>query len=469
MTIFETIKNDGFFRPLCCKNNALYMECIDQLIETSKTIPILYETDARNTIIMFLQNCQYAIETEDIGIEINKNKTASDNAAAIINYFRKCGWITQKEIGRNGDNIASITPYCRKVVEALHRIFDNGVNGSITNHIFSIYEILKSSSTNESLRTIRPYTNIMHPLIENECDLKNELFILKDSIREIMRIVIKMSDANSFGKFLMRDEVLKRFFSDYFFIKQNGLIPSYLSDIDAMLTEMHHSDIYKKMIEEYQELKKYSFDQAKSIIDKQMNELKFFINVEYDKEMSQIDRKINIYYNLYSTRLLMVLSNNTNLQHYLNNILMQLKHLDNDIRTEFLQELASCMRVMKLNFVNKKSFERRKKKKANTINTGVNTEELSDEEKQRLTDEVLSKFPERYSVENVKEYFEQRIASQQILELESFHIQTRDDAMMMAASVIYSGSADFPFEVTFYDEMIKTDIADMKKISIRRK
>ena len=48
---------------------------------------------------------------------------------------------------------------------------------------------------------MRPYSSILVPLVENECDLKNELLILKDSIREIMRAVLKMADVNSFRAF----------------------------------------------------------------------------------------------------------------------------------------------------------------------------------------------------------------------------------------------------------------------------
>ena len=85
-----------------------------------------------------------------------------------------------------------------------------------------MYEILKSSFGKDSARSIRPYQNILLPLVENECDLKNELLILKDSIREIMRAVMKMADANSFGQFLMKDELLNRFFQRLFFYQERA-------------------------------------------------------------------------------------------------------------------------------------------------------------------------------------------------------------------------------------------------------
>ena len=74
MSLFETV-SERFFNPFCCRNRAIYFECISQLIEKSKEIPVLYETDARNTLILYLQNCRYSIETENIGEEIASGRS----------------------------------------------------------------------------------------------------------------------------------------------------------------------------------------------------------------------------------------------------------------------------------------------------------------------------------------------------------------------------------------------------------
>ena len=133
MSYFDSV-NDKFFNPFCCKNREVYFECISQLIEKSKEIPVLYETDARQCLIIYLQNCMYALETEDIGDEVSSLRSPQENASAILRYFRACGWITPKEIGRTGDHIASVSAYCRKLIDAIHRIFAQEANSAITNH-----------------------------------------------------------------------------------------------------------------------------------------------------------------------------------------------------------------------------------------------------------------------------------------------------------------------------------------------
>ena len=299
-------------------------------------------------MILYLKNCEYAIKTENIGEEVSNGKSPQENASAILRYFRICGWITPQEIGRSGDNIASVSAYCRKLIDAIHKIFDRDANSAITNHIFSMYEILKSSFGKDSVRAIRPYQNILAPLVENESDLKNDLLILKDSIREIMRAVLKMADVNSFGQFLIKDELLNRFFNDYFFIKKSGMIPSYIADIDHMLRKLRQSELYDRMVEDYRQIENLEEMRAKDKIDRQFAELDSFINLEYEQEMGYIDRKINTYYNLYSTRMMMVLSDNTNLEHELNRLLIFMKNLDDEDRDMVLRQLSKTYRLMSM-------------------------------------------------------------------------------------------------------------------------
>ncbi|HIR94403.1 MAG TPA: chromosome segregation protein SMC [Candidatus Egerieimonas intestinavium] len=468
MSFFQAI-DDKFFNPFCCRNREIYFECISQLIERSKEIPILYEGDARNTLILYLQNCQYSIETENIGEEIGSGRTPQENASVILRYFRACGWITPQEIGRSGDNIASVSAYCRKLIDAIHKIFDGDANGAITNHIFSMYEILQSSFGKDSARAVRPYLNILVPLVENECDLKNELLVLKDSIREIMRAVIQMGDANSFGQFLMKDELLNQFFNDYFFIKKSGLIPSYIAGIDRMLRKLRRSELYERMVAEYQKMENVGEALAREKIDRQFGELDSFVNLEYQQEIDYIDRKINTYYNLYSTRMMMVLSDNTNLEHELNRLLLFLKDLDGEEREQALLRLAEAHRLMSVGYIGRKSIERRRKVNPHRKNVGLLAEELPREEKQRLTDQLLTEMPDRYSLDQAEKYFNRILADRREITVGEYAVKTRADATMIAASMIYSGTAGFSYEVEIGEEMVETEAAQISKVKIKRK
>lgn len=473
MILFEKAEYDRFFNPLCCKNRRIYYECILQLIEKSKVTSLLYETDAKDCITLYLRNCMFSVVDEnscDNGDEnISSKKSDTENSSAILKYFRSCGWISEREIGRNGDNIATVMPYCRKMINSIQRIFKRETSGALTNRIFAIYDTLKSALDADHGRTIRPYSNILVPLIDNVYDLKNELLILKDSIRTIMRIVIKMTEVNTFGQFLIKDEMMNLFFNDYFFIKKEGLIPGYVAEIEKMLRQVMNTDVYSKMIHEYEMLEKIDECKAREMIDEQFSEIQGFINYDYVKEMDYIDKKINTYYNLYSTRMLMVLSNNTNMQTYLSDLLMILKGMDAEEREIALVEISKSYQLSSYRHIGRKSIERKKKRQPNAKSGAIVISALTEDEKAKLTRELLYEYSDRYSIGQVTSYFDTLLCDKVSVTTGDQAIRSRKEAMMLAASVIYSGSDQFPYGIEFLDGMVETDVASISNIRIKRK
>ena len=473
MILFNNEGYEHFFNPLCCKNKRIYYECILQLIEKSKSVPLLYETDARDTLILYFRNCKYEVAEEDNSGNADENisskKSETEKAGAILRYFRHCGWISEREIGRNGDNIATVAPYCRKLIDAIERIFNRDNHAALTNHIFSIYDVLHSAFIVDHGRTHRPYSNILVPAVDSVSDLKNELLILKDSIRAIMRMVIKMTETNELGQFIIKDQMMEAFFNDYFFIKKGGLIPGYIEEIERLLRKIIKTEVYENMIREYQSLNNVEESKAREIVDSQLSEVRSFISYDYIKEMDFIDKKINNYYSLYSTRILMVLSNSVNMQTYLNDLLMTIKDLEADEKKAVLQAVSKCFGLQSYKYVGRKSIERRKKRRPNTKSGAIVISSLSEEDKARLTRELLYEYPDRYGVKQATDYFDKLFMDRESVIPDETMIKSRDDAMMLAASIIYSGSGEFPYEVEFLDGTMETEAATISRIRIKRK
>ena len=473
MILFDNAEYEHFFNPLCCKNKKIYYECILQLIEKSKSVPLLYETDARDTLILYFRNCKYEVAEEDNSGNADENisskKSETENAGAVLRYFRHCGWISEREIGRNGDNIATVAPYCRKLIDAIERIFNRDNHAALTNHIFSIYDVLHSAFIVDHGRTHRPYSNILVPAVDSVSDLKNELLILKDSIRAIMRMVIKMTETNELGQFIIKDQMMEAFFNDYFFIKKGGLIPGYIEEIERLLRKIIKTEVYENMIREYQSLNNVEESKAREIVDSQLSEVRSFISYDYVKEMDFIDKKINNYYSLYSTRILMVLSNSVNMQTYLNDLLMTIKDLEADEKKAVLQAVSKCFGLQSYKYVGRKSIERRKKRRPNTKSGAIVISSLSEEDKARLTRELLYEYPDRYGVKQATDYFDKLFMDRESVIPDETMIKSRDDAMMVAASIIYSGSGEFPYEVEFLDGTMETEAATISRIRIKRK
>lgn len=271
------------------------------------------------------------------------------------------------------------------------------------------------------------------------------------------------------GQFIIKDKMMESFFNDYFFIKKGGLIPGYIEEIEKMLRNIIKTEVYENMIKEYHSLNNVDEITAREIVDNQLAEVRSFISYDYVKEMDFIDMKINSYYSLYSTRILMVLSNSVNMQTYLNDLLMAVKDFDADEKKEILAAVADCFRLQSYKYVGRKSIERRKKRRPNTKSGAIVISSLSDADKARLTRELLYEYPDRYGVKQAADYFDGLFAGQESIVPDETMIKTRDDAMMIAASIIYSGSGEFPYEVEFLDGTIETEAATISNIRIKRK
>ena len=116
-----------------------------------------------------------------------------------------------------------------------------------------------------------------------------------------------------------------------------------------------------------------------------------------------------------------------------------------------------------------RSIERRKKRRPNTKSGAIVISSLSEEDKARLTRELLYEYPDRYGVKQATDYFDKLFMDRESVIPDETMIKSRDDAMMLAASIIYSGSGEFPYEVEFLDGTMETEAVTISRIRIKRK
>lgn len=475
-----TEKSNHFFRPFVSKNAQFYYECIVRLIERSKEVPVLYERDAKELIIRCFREVQYDPEQEDISNDNEESsiqtKTAptapAETAGAILTRFRKCGWINKRELGRSGDNIVTVSGACRKVIETVRHVFESQTDGAITNHIFSMYEILYSAVEWKGGRQTRPYVNILEPLADHEFDLREELTVLRDSISQIMNEVLKLDSANGLGSYMMKNEILNRFFRDYFFIKKDGTIPGMIAKINVLLARISIGDLHKRMIVDCSVAKKKTYEEAERIVDTRLSELEYFLNHGYDEQMSVIDEKIAAYYNLYAARISMIRNNSINTQNYLNQLLMSLKDMPQDEKNQALIGLSESMQLASYRLIGKKSFERRVAARTKEMEPAELIDfHVDDEEIERMTDSLYGVTTEKYGIDAAKRHIREKFRTgRKVLSVKEEPVTTKEEALMIASAVIFSGADDFPY-VTEFEDGQTTDhgIAEMSDFVITPK
>lgn len=463
VNFFDYINNDAFFKPLTLKYKRVYYDCIQILIDKMKEMPVLYESDAKDRITIYLRNIDIVeeIEDEDSGVELQ--------ASEILSLFRECGWLLPREIGRNGEYVVNISIDCRRFMDFLRKMTEKSGEGMMSNHIFSILEIVKSASEEDSVRRERPYTNILMPLIDNEKELKNELADLKDSISSIMKAVINFQDINSFGQFIMRDEMLNHFFSEYFFVKNKGLIPSQISTINDNLRSFMQDEMYEKIINECSEKLQLNYEEARERVEGYFSELQNFLDDEFNDNMELIDSRINNYYNLANTRIMLMASNGVRLESVINDFLNIVSKMSEEEQNNAMNKIADCTRVINQKYVGYKSFEKNKRIKNEGENIGLPIEELSEEEKREQTEKLFDSSLNKYSVDKVSSFLNRQMMNEEKINIKEKTIQTKEKALMYAAAILYAKNEEFPYEIQMYEETVKTAIAEISDMTIIKK
>ena len=464
MNFFDYIRNESFFRPLNLKYRRVYYDCIQILIDKAKELPVLYESDAKDSLTLYLRNAGIKEEGEDAdegGGELRPPE--------ILALFRECGWLMPREIGRSGEYVVNLSTDCRRIMDFLRKISERKGEGMMSNRIFSMYEIMKSAFDEDSLRKERPYTNILVPLLDNETELKNELTDLKDSISNIMKAVVVFQDMNSFGQYIMKDEMLDRFFHEYFFIKNNGLIPAQISFIKNRLRMLRQGEIFERMLAECAGRFQMSMEEAEEKIEHYFAELQYFLSVEYEENMELIDTRINNYYNLANTRIMLMAGNGIRLEAVLNDFLNAMPELEEEKQDEAMGRLSGCTRIINQKYVGYRSFEKKKRLKNEGENIGLSSEELSEEEKLAQTEELFRKAPNRYSVEKVSGFMDVQMEGQEKISIKEKPVRTKEEALMYTAAMLYAGNGEFPYQVQITDEEVEKEVADMSNVVISRK
>ena len=82
---------------------------------------------------------------------------------------------------------------------------------------------------------------------------------------------------------------------------------------------------------------------------------------------------------------------------------------------------------------------------------------------------MMSGTKNRFSIDGARHFLDGRMAGREELELREQRVADREEAMLFAAAVMYSGIEEFPYTVELMDGYVETDIARMTNLKIRRR
>ena len=176
----------------------------------------------------------------------------------------------------------------------------------------------------------------------------------------------------------------------------------------------------------------------------------------YEANMELIDSRINNYYNLANTRIMLMASNGVRLESVINDFLNTVSKMTEEEQNVAMEKVADCIRITNQKYVGYKSFEKNKRVK----NEG---------EKRMQTEKLFNCSPNRYSVDRVSTFLDVQLGSEDEMNIKEKSIQTKEEVLMYAAAMLYAKNSEFPYDIQLSEETVKTEIADITDITVIKK
>ena len=96
-------------------------------------------------------------------------------------------------------------------------------------------------------------------------------------------------------------------------------------------------------------------------------------------------------------------------------------------------------------------------------------DDLTDEEKAAITNELMENSINPYSIERTNSYFNVLFKENMMPFVKSNYIITKEEALMFASAFIYSGENEFDYVVELEEGYEATAVADITNMIVRRK
>lgn len=319
------------------------------------------------------------------------------------------------------------------------------------------------------MRKDRPYSSVIVPLMDDEAELKNEVLDLKDNISIILGQITEINDLSSMGNYLLGDQFLEKFFTDYFYMKNNGLIPSILKGISDQLRRFKNDSLFEVAVKEYSERMQVNFDESKDLLTKYIDEIYYYISFEYPENMESVDESINKYYRLANMRIRLVTSNGMNVQSSIDTILTKIKETNDDEKETMIDVIQNCVDISSQRYISRKSYQKKKRKVIDTGSIAIEIDDLTEVEKNRITEELMDNSINPYSLERTNSFFWVLFKESNLPFIKSKYIKSKEEALMFASAFIYSGEEEFEYTVEHDEGYEETVVADITNMVVRRK
>ena len=465
MRVFEVLKAETFFRPLTSPRKQLYVDVLELLVDKSVQYIPLLETDAKRFINLYLTDADVVIETVDNDDELDQSE--SDSAAQIVAYLTRNGWLNERERQRDFQYSISITKPAMILFRALKQICPDSENTVYINYISSMLRIL-TSEADMHIKRERPYSAIVEPLSHETLELKQELTSLLNNIKEIILSITEANSIKEIGEWITLNITENKYFEEYFYIKDNGYIPVYITQIKRGIREFSRGELRFRAAEEYARKAGCTKEDGLTRVEDMINSVESFLTYEYDELIQEISLKINDYYQLADIRIRILLDSTRENEDNAKVVLEELSARENDgkeVDEKFLNEFAD---LANLRLLNRDSI-RIVSESSSREPIPFDDAEFSAEDIEHLTQAVYDHSYNPYSKEAVSGFLKSRMGGKSSIEGAELKADQIEDVFMIASAMSAVSDSDFGYELELGEGRFETDTARIINFVIKER
>ena len=300
MNIFNLIPI-GFFNPLASgSNNRIYADCLQVIYdEYDREITFRMERDRiRDAIAIYLMENHIDVvsDIDDYSLEqtVTDEKAASssysDLASQIIRKLAsdEVGWLEEEiDDATFGRNII-MTEQGIMLAELLARM-EKPETAEFSSYIYNIYNTLSNIEQYDDI-----YVDVLKNVYKNAKGLSKDLKTLATFIKKIIERMIHEETFESLTENLL-DYFNGDFIKEYSRLTKRQNIRTYRRVILQRLNNLKIEETKERLVICCKKEEKISDDKAEEYVEDMINNTVRFLDGDYDRIMSDIKHKINVY------------------------------------------------------------------------------------------------------------------------------------------------------------------------------
>ena len=474
MNIFNLIPI-GFFNPLASgSNNRIYADCLQVIYdEYDREITFRMERDRiRDAIAIYLMENHIDV-VSDID-DYSLNQKVPDEKAASSSYLDLASQIIRKlssdEVGWLEEEIDDAT-FGRNIImteqgimlaELLARL-EKPETAEFSSYIYNIYNTLSNIEQYDDI-----YVDVLKNVYKNAKGLSKDLKTLATFIKKIIERMVHEETFESLTENLL-DYFNGDFIKEYSRLTKRQNIRTYRRVILQRLNNLKIEETKEKLVICCKKEQKISDDKAEECVDDMIDNTVRFLDGDYDRIMSNIKHKINVYLQVAVGRARFIRNKEKNIRGDIEKTLKilgdEMKELD--IHDSIPDEMKSLFTFDDNQFIDLSSISYPRRSQIIRENSTQDLVEIDEEDIERTRSEFEKELEDIYAKDKMSEYLNSIIGERLKIDTRDFPLENKVQLLKMLSSAVYAEESGYIIEVE--DGYIETDQMLIRKFSMKRK